>query len=177
VTVPPAPVAQLDVEGAGKLLLQSVIQQLEALEVDLPDRVGLTPGGLIAYDGEQLTVTLMNIALGQPDKPVSGYVNPGTVQQYYEWEVNLLRATRSLDDDGQPPTARKLTSEFGRFARDMASLWAAMVAIHYNYMIVPNGVPFLYGPATTVGPQGNLAGVRCPVAWACAQTKPTPGPS
>jgi hypothetical protein len=162
------PVVPLDVLGAGTNLLEAIKAVFALMDVRLPERVGLVPGGSVAFDGDQLTVNFEGITRGIPGRPDSQWETPASTIQYMQFDVYLLRQVSVVKDGGPAavlPTPGQLAGDFTRLASDAANLWAAIVAIHASYAMVPAGVPIVYGPLESVGPEGGLSGSKCSVFW------------
>lgn len=163
----------LDIKGAGRTLLSTLEAVLTQMGIELPDLRGVVPGALVAFDGAQLTVNFVNITRGVGPTPDPGYMEPQSLVQWYNFEINFLREVASLQQDGGGsvdinnaiPSMDELGTDYDTLAVDAAALWAALVTIHANALIVPINIPFLYGPLGSVGPEGGLAGSRLPVIW------------
>jgi hypothetical protein len=155
-------------KAAAHAVLAAYTAELDTLVV-LPLRQGIVPGGQLAYDGEQLTVTFVGVTRGQPNYPQTIAATPYTVLFFYEFEVVLLRKITTASGRGSHggiPTAGELESDFDdAISADAQALFSASQAIHAGYRIVPSGVPFLYGPLNSVGPEGGLAGSRLTVSF------------
>lgn len=167
-SLPVVPVGQLDVKGAGHALLDSLVAILST-SIELPDIVGLVPGSEPAYDGEQFTVNYIGITRGIDPQAAPQPVQPQAMQQFFQFEVNLLRAIPALQLTNTRaaaiPGIALQSDAFDLLADDAAALWEAIVSIHASFSIVPANVPFTYGPAISLIPQGGLSGNRLPVAW------------
>ena len=153
--------AQLSAWSAATNLLD-VVQTVLVNEygVELPEIVAVMPGGLIAYDGPQLTVNLVSITAGIPGVTKTQGDHPSLLQQFYEFNVMLLRSTPVVGDNGTSaiPDVTDLTANAQALLADAPALWATIVTIHANYLLVEPGVPFAYGPLHALGPDGGLAG-------------------
>jgi hypothetical protein len=163
-----APVAALDPIAAATTLFDTLVNVLTADGVEVPQLQGVVPGPTPAYDGEQFTVNLIGISRGVAPVAAAGYLQPQALQQYYEFEVNLLREVSVAESNvasATVPAMSDLYVDFGVIAADAAALWRAIVTIHASFLVVPANVPFLYGPLFTIEPQGGLSGCRLPVAW------------
>ena len=164
------PVDALDILGAGTDLLAAIKATFAVMGVRLPERVGLVPGGSVAFDSDQLTVNLEGITRGVPGRPDGQWETPASTIQYVQFDVYLLREVATVKDglpggDTTAPTVSQLSNDFSRLAADAANLWAAIVAIHASYALAPAGAPFVYGPLLPVGPEGALSGCRVSVYW------------
>jgi len=162
-------VAPIDIVGQGKLLLANVVEELLGQGLDVPERQGLVPGFLIAWDDEQLVVNFGSMGSGQPGRPVSQGQSPYLQLNTLEFEVTLLRLISTSENNGAPPAVDTMLDEFTKLATDAQALWAAMVAIHRRYKQVRAGMDLTFGPLVAVGPQGLLAGCRCPISWTAAK--------
>ena len=101
--------ARLVLERQALGLLTSLVDYWAAAGVELPERQCLAPGapGLIAWDCEQLVVSLGQIGLGTAED--SGLRSPqvgspaGLLVRYAQWSIQLVRCTPRPDDEGNPP--------------------------------------------------------------------------
>ena len=159
------PLAAGSIVAAGSALLSAVVSQLEANGVALPSRVGLVPGGLVAFDDDQLTINLLRIPQGLPAQAVSTYHHPAATTYNYEFAVYLLRNVKSLTAAAKAPTPTALANDFDLLATDMEQMVNAMSMIAAQGSVVPVMIPFTWGPPTTVGPEGKLAGLLMPVSF------------
>lgn len=145
-----------------------MVAQLTAQGVEMPSRVGLVPGGMVAFDGDQLTINLTGITRGFPGRPDGTALNPTLTKMFYDWDITLIRTVSTVSGqgpDGGIPTQEDLTADFDNLVPDAVALWNALIAIHVEALIVPINVDFMYGPMTTIGPEGDMAGVRMPVSF------------
>jgi hypothetical protein len=153
--------APLSIVASGQRLLD-VVQQILVNDygIEIPDIVGVMPGGLIAYDGPQLTVNLVTITLGLPGAARTTTDHPTKTQQFYEWNLMLLRDTPVIGNDGtaSTPDPVDLAASAVQLFNDASAMWATMVTINANYLMSTAGVPFGYGPLHALGPDGGLAG-------------------
>lgn len=158
----------LDPYSAGRALLVALEECLRVLDpgFDVPERKGMAPGGQLVQDGEQLTVLLTGITRGLPGQPTGeAFSHPSRLTQYYTFEINLLRRVRIEDSFGNPPTAKVQDDDAAVLARDNAMLYAAVVSIWAEELIVRTTESFYFGPVVSIGPEGDLAGNRCAVGW------------
>jgi hypothetical protein len=163
-----APVTQLDPAGAAQQLFDALVNTLTEIGVELPEMQGLVPGGIVAYDGPQFTINLVNINRGIDPSVDPLYMHPSATRQFYEFNVVLLREVSTVQStvaSAALPTMRAMTNDFETVTADAAALWQALVSIHASYTIVPPNVPFTYGPMEFIGPEGGVCGVRCLVAF------------
>lgn len=182
----PAPV--LDIVGAGQVFYDAFVSTIDELaagmtvEVDgsatpvsevwaLPDRANLAPGGQIADEADQLTVLFTGITRGLPGATNSdGFVPPAHMMQFVTFEVNLIRLVSGLSERGDAPPPTVQASDWARTTLDAELTWATLLQIQAQNLVVPENRHFAFGPLITVGPEGRLAGIRCPVSW--VWTKP-----
>ena len=151
--------------AAGNALLSAVVTQLTAQGAVVPAAQCLVPGGLVAFDTEQLTVNLLRIPQGYPAQAQSTFHLPALTTFNYEFAVYLLRKVKTLTAGGKPPAPAALTTDFGMLATDMEQMVNAMIAIAAQELVVPTQIPFTWGPPTTIGPEGGLAGLLMPVSF------------
>jgi hypothetical protein len=161
------PVNALDITGAATTLLSTLENLLTELGVRLPDRVGIVPGSLVAFDDEQLTVNMVGITRGIAPQAEPAYMTAQAMRQFYLFEVNLLRAVSGLQSSNFAnaiPTMDMLADDFATVNADTTALWQAFVTIVREDLIVPTNVPFNF-ELTLVGPEGSLCGNRVAVNW------------
>lgn len=160
--------AALDVDAPGQDLLDGLVAVFNLMEVELPARVGLVPGGEVAFDADQFTVNLASITRGQPGQVQTQATTPSMLLQFVTYEVYLLRAVATIQDgvaDDVTPTPGVLASDYHKLAVDARNLWRAIVSLHASYALVSPNVPFTYGPLQMVGPEGGLSGSKVAVNW------------
>lgn len=160
----PAPGAVPDIRAAAHVVLDTYVSELKATGLVLPQRQGITPGGQLAFDGEQFTVTFIGLTRGQPAYPQTIAAQPTQVLWFYEFELVILRkmtVPTGRGTHGGIPSSAELAADFDDLtAPDAMALIEASQAIHAGYLIVPPNVPFAYGPLNSIGPEGTLAGSR-----------------
>lgn len=146
-------------------LLDAFVAQLQALDVEIPERHYVAPGNLIPWDGEQLVVVLQQISQGQPGKPyVETYV-PGAEILMAQFAVALLRVVPALSGEGftggMIPGAADLGGAGVAGVEDAQKLVTAAMNIHADRDITEAALQgFAVGPCTTLGPEDGLAGPR-----------------
>lgn len=161
----------IDVVAAGTKLLNLTGDILTGAGVELPARTGFLPGALISYDAEQFVINAIGITAGivgggdTPERMVVGTV----VQFFYEFEMALIRSTPTLARGGAIPSMKSLAASAQSTANDAEQILSAMVQIQTEFLIVPQRIPFSYGPISFLGPEGAMVGVRCPVSFQVGQ--------
>ena len=161
-------------QAAGDALMAAVLAELTPVAEDpsngwsLPSRVGFVPGAMTAYDGDQLTLNWMDIQTGMPEADQNRPINPAELIFFYVFSFTFLRKVATQSGQGKQggiPSTAQLARDAATTATDGPLLLGALVAIHAAGTIQPVNVPFQYGPISTVGPEGGLAGVRCQVRF------------
>lgn len=139
-------------------------------ELELPDRVYVVPGIIAAFDCEQLTVTVLQVATGIPGQALGLPIVNCPPQRYATYRVELVREVPTVDGQGNPPKATKLDESARELLRDMAVLHAAIVDGRDRIAsrgsadpLAGVGVPIAIGNATPVGSDGGVAGSRVDV--------------
>jgi hypothetical protein len=166
VPLPAENASNLNPTAAGWRLFNALKGQLIGLGVDLPKRQGFLPGAQVVWDGESFTFALAGILRGMPGQVVEYSQPPQLTTLFYDFEVNLLRKTPVPGSSRGTitPDQRKLTTNAETVADDAVALMNAIVAVHSDYLVVPPGIPFGYS-LMTVGPEGELVGVRLAVEF------------
>ena len=145
-------------------ILSLFTAELTAQGVTVPSRRYVTPGGLIPWDTDQLTVSLMSVDQGQPGIGDTTTMIPQAVVFYASYSVNLIRAIPVVNTEGfagtQLPTAAELDESGQQLQTDAGALLLAAAAIHIGYTLTDPGQGFVIGPLQPVGPEGGLAGSR-----------------
>ncbi|MDE1904833.1 MAG: hypothetical protein KGH75_00090 [Rhodospirillales bacterium] len=166
-------VEPLPIATAAHALLDAVLVQLNSATVagvpwQEPTRVGFVPGALLAYDDDQLTVNWLTVPLGMPGHDVTESVTPFNVLLYYTFSITLVRKVHVVTGAGTQggiPTTAQLDADAVAVSTDAALLLAAVQTIRSESLLVTYGTPFAYGPLTSVGPEGGLAGSRIAVEF------------
>lgn len=155
-----------DLPGASKRILTAFAAQLAIQGVQLPDRQYVTPGSTPVWDDEQLTVSLMNIAQGDPGLEHPGVFFPPQAAHYYgAWSVNLVRRVTVINVEGatadfEVPTVDEMGGDGQTLIADAGQLVLAAQALHTAGMLADSGQGMAIGPLAPVGPSGGLAGSR-----------------
>lgn len=133
----------------------------------LPDRRLLLGGdaAVVAWDCEQLTVTMQGVGNGQSDDAVATAPQLGAGTSVFNmrhaiFEVLLLRCAAVLDDHGNPPSDAVLEAEGVRSMRDAGMLSQALTEIASNVqrgLLEPGGIARC-GQILPVGPEGGFVG-------------------
>jgi hypothetical protein len=163
-----------------KLLLRPVAQGLLAVVVDhyadagvaLPERRVIVPGapGVVAWDCEQVTLALANIAtqsgVGNRISLVPQTGGPASVglARLATWAIQVVRCTPTSDDDGNPPSADKLDEAAAMALDDAGLLSQCLVELA---SLTPGTRPWLpigavinAGQVTPLGPEGGFQGIE-----------------
>lgn len=163
-----APTTGLDLVGIGDGLLTDVRAFFAGNGVALPDRYYLAPGapGLIAWDCEQLVVSLASVSWGigeDASQPVPQRGSAAGVFEvrYAQWSVQLVRCTPGMDDGGQPPPPAEIQLAGERFLTDAGMLSQCLVncaAWPTSHAWMPRGALVRAGNVVALGPSGQYHG-------------------
>lgn len=163
---------QLSVLNAANALLSNLTAQLVEQGVKIPDRTGLAPGNFVAWDDEQLVVSWGALSRGQPQATASPQTTPLPPFEtilFYEFHITFLRNITGFltgrGPQGGIPSIDKLDADFETVGDLGIAVMEALMAIHRQGLMVSTRIPFAYGPAEPIGPEGKLAGVICPVTF------------
>lgn len=149
----------------------------EANPPALPNRAGFVPGGLVAYDGPMFVVKWVGFQRGKPGEVMGLAESPWVLLMFYEFEVTWLRKVKGLSGNGPGggiPSPAKQSADFLQLATDAEQLLSAIVTAQASEQIVRRNTPFSFGPMSSVGPEGELAGCRLDVAFQAGMS-PIPG--
>lgn len=144
-----------DLFGLGKRLLGLVVAELTDAGIKLPSTQYFAPGQSVAYDGEQVTVSVLNIRPGQVTTQ-SPYEPPGFMQQASGLAIAIVRNTPVGSDDGTPPPVEAMEAAAQVNAKDVAALFDALVAIRDAGTWVDQATPWAITEVRTEGPQGGV---------------------
>lgn len=148
-------------------LLQAVAGHFQQAGVTLPDRRGVVPGEprVIAWDCEQLTVSLAGIGWGQAVDLSSNSPAPGSqagvmAVRHAVFAVTLVRCTPTRRD-GKTPDMVDLDEAGVQFMRDAGLISQALVE---HGSRVRSGLPpegrVQMGAVEAVGPSGGFHGLE-----------------
>ena len=162
------PVTGLELVSIGAGLLADVRSFFAGNNVDLPGRYYLAPGapGLIAWDCEQLVVSLAGVLVGinedaaQPIPQVGGGASAFEIR-HAQWSVQLVRCTPGMDDDAQPPAPAEIQAAGELFMTDAGMLTQCLVncaAFPANHPWMPVGALAKAGNVVALGPSGQYHG-------------------
>lgn len=155
-----------DLPGTAGLLLSLVCAAYEdaaeqwgiALLAPLPsDRRYVSPGNGVAWDGEQVTVNLVEISQGKVGRPSQLPTGPQAVTYYATFAVMVVRAV-PVNDGIVAPDPLDLNAAGQQGMLDAALLTLASSKIHADYTLTRSGEDFVVGPVSTLGPEGGMAG-------------------
>lgn len=158
-----------DLQGGAREVLDAFVAQLEDQGIELPERRYVAPGSAIVWDGEQMTVNLVQVLSGQPGAPgLTTPTPPATRVFHATWAITLLRAVPALEVDGPVeesiPTSPEIEESGLETMADSQGLLLAAQAIHEGYVLTRPGMGFVVNTLQTLGPEGGLAGVRLQVS-------------
>jgi hypothetical protein len=131
------------------------------------------PGGLVAYDGEMLVCNWVGITRGMPGNAPTIGEHPLVTLLFYEYEVTFLRTVKGLTGSGPGggiPTSPILQADYDKLANDAENLIGAVIQCQVDQQVVPIGIPFAYGPMSSIGPEGGLGGSRIAVSFQCGMS-------
>jgi hypothetical protein len=147
----------MDVQVLAQALLDNMVEQLTAQDIALPSVQYLAPGAEVAFDCEQLTVSLTRIIsnFGGADTP---FPHPSALlMSSAEFFVTLVRCVPTFDDNGNPPPSSAMSDAAGVIMQDARALRRSLEKIDQAHKIVPRNVPVTIGELRTIGPSGGFA--------------------
>lgn len=140
------------------------VAQLEARDVEVPERRYISPGNLPAWDGEQLAVNLQLGSQGHPGAPFEGTFGPGAENLQAQLSISLVREVAALTGEGSiedmTPGATELTKSGEQGLVDAEALLKSAITIHGAGSLVDTGKGFAINGVTPMGPEGGLAACR-----------------
>jgi hypothetical protein len=149
----------------GSELVGLFAEQLQALDVTLPDRQHFAPGQIPAMDGEQLVGNLVGIAQGGAGLHMGVSMHPAAVRYAATFSVALLRSIPIVQAEPGPydyvvPSSADIHAAGVESIEDAEALLKSAQAIHGQYLLTGQGQDFETGPLQTIGPEGGLAGPK-----------------
>lgn len=151
--------------ASAEAVLAAFAGQLEALDVDVPERRAVVPGSLVVFDGEQLTVNLQQILQGQPGAPSLATFQPAAATvMSVQWAITLVRLA-PVGEAETPfpegiPTAEVIGEAGGLGMQDAAALIRAAIAIHGANTLTRPGEGFAIDGCAPLGPEGGVFATR-----------------
>jgi hypothetical protein len=173
----PATGLGLAVGDIARMILDGVVAHYDAVDAacakpsgraNLPRRRIIAPGNprLIAWDCEQVVVTMSGIGVGQAPgeggRP-AGRGNPisATGLRHAVFAVQVVRCTPESRDGTTPPPEQEVTDAGLAYLRDAGLLSQALVDVCTN---VAGGLPIgsrvVPGAVEALGPEGGFAAVE-----------------
>jgi hypothetical protein len=161
------PSTGLELLSIGAGILADVRGFYAGNNVDLPERYYLAPGapGLIAWDCEQLVVSLASITWGINEdaiQPVPQIGGAGVFEiRHAQWSVQLVRCTPGMGDDGVPPAPATIQAAGEAFLTDAGMLSQCLVnlaAFPAGHTWMPVGALAKAGNVVALGPSGQFHG-------------------
>jgi hypothetical protein len=154
----------VNLADTAEAILAAYVATLPTFGIALPDRQYVGPGTLVAWDADQLVVTMPTLNVGKPGAPSGGQSHPDAVTFYAEFGVLLVRKVAGLTGGGLAgemiPYAQDLDADGQQAMSDASALVRATVAIWSAQSLGPIGGGFVVGACTAFGPEGGLAGYR-----------------
>lgn len=157
-----------DIPTLAQTLLGAIGAQYQAAGVALPDRQYIAAGApnQIAWDCEQLVISLQGIGWGVAEEAFQQTVQTGTgasVQgpRHAVLVVQLVRCLPTPEDDGTPPSADDLTDAGLTYLKDCALLSQAMQIAAAELARPENlgrGAVTRFGIVDPEGPAGGFVG-------------------
>lgn len=167
----------LDVAQTAQDLLDHVVAHYAAATVGsvepLPARRIIAAGDplTIAWDCEQLTISLNGIGFGQAvdaapaPSPRGGSPLAATALRHAVFAIDLVRCTPGLDDNGNPPLAAAINTAGLIFMRDCGMLSQAVVTFAGLLRDrLPDTASVQCGAVDPVGPNGGFCAAECSIA-------------
>lgn len=162
------PATGLELLSIGAGILADVRAFFASNNVDLPDRYYLAPGapGLIAWDCEQLVVSLAGVLWGinedatQPIPQVGGGAGIFEIR-HAQWSVQLVRCTPAMSDGGDPPAPASIQAAGELFVTDAGMLSQYLVnlaSFPQSHSWLPVGALAKAGNVVALGPSGQYHG-------------------
>lgn len=156
-------------------VLDGVVAHFEAADVTLPDRQYVAPGNpqLIAWDCEQLVVSLTGIGWGSAPEAATGSVKPGSqisVQgvRHAVLSIQLVRCTPVSRDARTPwPPVQAIQDAGTEFMRDAGLLSQALVTLMAELrqgLAQDHSGLVEAGAVTSLGPEGGYHGLEATLA-------------
>lgn len=169
----------ISVQSLAEKLLAAVEQHYAAAGAQhaLPDRRGVIPGEPrgIAWDCEQLTVTLAGIGWGNaqdgsPSSPQAGNAASVISVRHAVYAVTLVRCTPVSGRNGQPPTMDALQAAGLLYMRDAGLLSQALVEFASKLrQQLPREARVQPGIVDPVGPLGGFHALETTLAVTAAK--------
>ena len=154
-----------DLPGVADQLLAIFGAQLVELGVQLPARQYRNPSSLVAWDGEQFTVSLMGIAQGQPGRMIGQTIRPPQALHFYaSFALTIVRLVSVINTDGfadvEIPTASEIDADGVTTLSDAQALILAASRVYGQHSITSPDEGYEIAGVTPVGPEGGMAGNR-----------------
>ena len=140
-------------------ILDATVSGLSDAGVQPPDRQCLQPGGVMAYDGDQLVVVWQLAYEGLPGQPNASSVNVGQTTWSAQFEIVLLRSVPVINEDGIP-SSRELTESTSKLLCDAQAMRDAVFAIRTSQVLQELIVDMVISPITSVPADGGLSGCQ-----------------
>ena len=145
-------------------LLNAFATHLTGQGIDVPERLYVGPG-IMAWDGESMSLYLGTINQGEPGAPIGTAFIPGLATHMSATiYIQLLRVVSALTYEGMAPEmipgTANLNADGVLTMGDALGLMKAAIDIHSENVATDPGQGFTIGPITPLGPAGGLAGTR-----------------
>lgn len=152
----------VDVARFGRTLLDVIVSHAPAAGLSLPDR-RYVHAGETAWDGEELTVALVQVYPGRPGAFAPTPVEDATVFNA-EYRVSLVACSPGPQASGRPPTGDRLDAAGVQVMTDAAALVRAVMAARMDSTLAGWCDKVLVGPLIVDGPAGGYVACSLTVA-------------
>lgn len=149
-------------------ILTAVVNGFTARSVTVPPVRYVAEGNGAPADGEQLTVNVLRIYDGFPARPVTVPPPAGQSVISAEFDVRLLRKRgaglqNSSGRSSTLPTTAQAAAAGVKYGADLLTLMAVLWTARGDGSITDSQRKIAVGPVETLGPDGDLVGVRATV--------------
>lgn len=152
----------IDVSTFGRRLLDVIVDHAADLGLDLPAR-RFVHAGELSWDGEELSVALVQVYPGRPGQFTPGPVEDATVM-VGEYRVSLVRCVPGPQPSGRPPTGSTLDRAGLGVMGDAGALVRVVLAAVMDETLASWRDKVLVGPLVVDGPGGGLVACSLVVA-------------
>jgi hypothetical protein len=168
----------ISVEDLGHKLLAAIEQHFAQAGAGnaLPERRAVMPGEPrgIAWDCEQLSITLVGVGWGQAldassPSPQTGGQSAVMAVRHAVYAVTLVRCTPPPFEDGSPPDLAELAASGAKYLREAGLLSQALVEFASRLRQgLPRGASVQPGAVEPVGPSGGFHALEATMAITAA---------
>lgn len=156
-----------DLYGTAQRLLSLFIPALEGEGVTVPGTRYVSYGQEVAWDGEQLNVTIRDVYPGQPGIELGRSQQPETwvfTARFIVWLLTPVPVVQAGPRGLRVPPVAQMEAASKEAGDAVSAMMKAAITVNLNYQMTDVGMGFHIGPCMPVNAGGGLTATRLDIA-------------